>query len=307
MPRLFYVIVFSLPVLLLGASAWDVFTDPLAEGAPLVSMAQAQDDPPDTNGGEAQGGAGGQGQGKADGQGGGGEDDKGDNIYAESLTALTKLFVLAILIESALSVIFNWRVFLTYFSLRGVRTIIMIAVSYFVVAVFNIDIVAELINVYQPDEAHTRGNLPTEFITALILAGGSAGVHNIMRGLGYRSGAREEEVAPQPPRNEAWIAVWATRKEAVGEIFVTVRQVTVRGAGPAPIAGVIGARRPSLRELLLRNFDRFPQNGGYTVEPDKVYEITVEGKNKEGERLAPIDGEKFSFARGAIVDFDVTI
>ncbi len=34
-------------------------------------------------------------------------------IYRRSLAALTMLFVVAVLLESAFSVIFNWRVFLT--------------------------------------------------------------------------------------------------------------------------------------------------------------------------------------------------
>lgn len=50
-------------------------------------------------------------------------------LYEKSLAALTMLLVLAVLLENAFSVIFNWRVFLTYFSLRGVKTIVMVTVS----------------------------------------------------------------------------------------------------------------------------------------------------------------------------------
>ena len=46
---------------------------------------------------------------------------------------------MAVLLENAFSIIFNWRVFLTYFSLRGMKTLVMIIVSFIVVAVFNID------------------------------------------------------------------------------------------------------------------------------------------------------------------------
>jgi hypothetical protein len=227
-------------------------------------------------------------------------------VYAESLAALTKLFVLAVLLESALSIIFNWRVFLTYFSLRGVKTIIMVAVSYVFVRWFHIDIVADLIHAYQPLSPRMSG-LPTELITALILAGGSTGVYNIMRGLGYRSGDRQEEISPQPPQDKAWIAVWAKRKDAVGEIFVTVREIRDATAkSPSPIAGVIGGRRPSLRELLLRNLDRFPQNGGYTVTPNVIYEIAVTAQDRNGDPLTRL-GKQYVFAKGAIVDFDVTV
>jgi hypothetical protein len=227
------------------------------------------------------------------------------DIYAKSAVALTMLFVLAVLLENAFSVIFNWRVFLTYFSLGGVKTIIMIAISYALVVGCNIDIVAALIKAYTNDAP--LGSFPTRFITALILAGGSAGVYNIMRALGYRSGEREEIVNPRPPKDKAWVAVWATRKDSKSEIFVTVRKIgPADDKSPAPIAGMIQMRRPSLIELILRNRNRFPQNGGYTVSPKTVYEIAVESKDGDGYPIKRI-GEQFVFAEGAIVDFNVVL
>src|SRR6516225_10013948 len=56
-----------------------------------------------------------------------------DTVYSTSLSVLTMLFVVALLLESAFSTIFNWRVFLTYFSTRGVKTIIMIVISLIIV------------------------------------------------------------------------------------------------------------------------------------------------------------------------------
>src|SRR6516164_453340 len=58
-----------------------------------------------------------------------------DMVYSSSVSVLTMLFVVALLLESAFSVIFNWRVFLTYFSTRGVKTIIMITISLIIVYV----------------------------------------------------------------------------------------------------------------------------------------------------------------------------
>jgi len=227
------------------------------------------------------------------------------DIYAKSAVALTMLFVLAVLLENAFSVIFNWRVFLTYFSLGGIKTIIMIAISYALVVGCEIDIVASLIHAYNPDGA--IGSFPTKFITALILAGGSAGVYNIMRGLGYRSGDREEIVNPRPPKDKAWVAVRATRKDSEGEIFVTVRKIgAADDKSPAPIAGMIQMRRPSIIELILRNRNRFPPNGGYVVAPRTVYEITVESKDRAGHPIKRL-GEQYVFAEGAIVDFDVVL
>ena len=72
-------------------------------------------------------------------------------FYNTSLRALVILFVLAILIKSALAVIFNWRLYLALFHDRGVKTPIMIAVSAVVVWTFNIDVVHTLLAKYGMD------------------------------------------------------------------------------------------------------------------------------------------------------------
>jgi len=229
-------------------------------------------------------------------------------IYNESLRALTVLFVTAVLLESAFSIIFNWRVFLAYFSSRGVKTIIMVAVSLLIVNIFDLDILGDLIRAYQGTSAATAMQPVSAFITALILAGGSAGVYNIMVALGYREN-REELVAPKPSQDEAWIAIRVKKQNAVGEVRVLVEPVNPLPAGPNPpaIAGTIGFRRPGLFELLLRNANRFPQNGGYVVRPNVPYLIEVEGRDASGAPLKRLGGRSYVFAPRAIVDFDVTI
>ena len=237
------------------------------------------------------------------------------NIYKESLKALTILFVVAVLLESAFAVIFNWRVFLAYFSRSGVKTIVMIVVSLVVVYGFKLDVVSSLLAAYQSTAPNS--GLLSKFITALVLAGGSAGVFNIMRALGYRSERPESEVSPKPPANKAWVAFRVTRMNVVGDVRVTVRETADDPAdakAPAAIAGTIAFRRQSLGDLLIRRKDRFPQNGGYILTPNRVYEIAVEGRDAGGNPLqAALGGEKgdkgdkFVFAPGAIVDFNVTL
>jgi hypothetical protein len=231
----------------------------------------------------------------------------GDTLYPEALKALTVLFVTAVLLESAFSVIFNWRVFLAYFSSRGVRTIIMVVVSLVIVNIFELDILADLIRAYTKKSAAPEMQPVSTFVTALILAGGSAGVYNILVALGYRE--KREEVAPKPSQNEAWIAIRVKKQNAVGEIQVLVEPVNPLPAGPNPpaIAGTIGFRRPGLFELLLRNANRFPQNGGYVVQPNVPYLIEVEGRDANGTPLKRLGGRSYVFAPRAIVDFDVTM
>jgi hypothetical protein len=229
-----------------------------------------------------------------------------DEIYARSLKALTMLLVAAVLIENALAVLFNWRVFLTYFSLRGVKTIISVVVSYIVVQTFDLDIVGSLLKEYAPNSA--TGSNPGLFLTALILSGGSSGVNSLMVSLGYRDRGREADVTPQAPATQAWIAVRVKRVASVGPVHVHVTEVASPNTDPSAIAGTIGFRRPSLLELLLRNPNRFPQNGGYVVEPDKVYKIEIASYDAQNQPLPdPLAGREYRFAPRAIVDFEVTL
>lgn len=240
-------------------------------------------------------------------------------IYSRSLAALTILFVTAVLLENAFATIFNWRVFLTYFSSRGVRTPVMVAISLIVVNAFDLDVLANLIAAYKsagdPDPnafakmvADTTGPTST-FVTALILAGGSAGVHRIMLGLGYRDTAPEDKATSKPPKTEAWVAIKVKRVDAVGDILVRIEAVSTPGApeAPAALAGTISAQRPSLAELLFRNVSRFPQNGGYSVKPNVPHRITVEGKDSGGTSLTALSGELYVLAPGSIVDLNVTL
>jgi hypothetical protein len=231
-----------------------------------------------------------------------------NEIYQKSLAALTLLFVIAVLLENAFATIFNWRVFLAYFSSRGVKTIVMVVVSLIVVNVFDIDVVASLISAYKA-AAEPSGPV-SKFITALILAGGSAGVYNIMYSLGYRTERREAELNAKPPPDKAWVAFRVDPRNAKGDVYVKLREIgpAAETAGaPAPIAGTITFRRQSLGDLLFRRPNRFPQNGGHIVTRGVVYAITVEGKNEQGASLKALDGEQYVFAPGAIVDFAVSL
>lgn len=236
-------------------------------------------------------------------------DLRDSNIYADSLAALTMLFVIAVLLENAFATIFNWRVFLTYFSSRGVKTIIMVAIAYALVRIFDLDIVAALIAAYQKGAVSaTEWQFPSQLITALILAGGSAGVYNIMYALGYRNERREQELAATPPDDKAWVAFRVNRVKAAGDVVVKIKENGQAAAtAPAPIAGTIGFRTPSLRELLLRNRNRFPENGGYTLKANTVYAIAIEAKDGTGQPLPDPLNKEFVFAPRAIVDFNLTM
>jgi len=237
-----------------------------------------------------------------------------DSIYGKSGAALTMLFVIAVLLENAFAVIFEWRVFLAYFSVRGIKPIIMIAVSLAIVHGFDLDVVANLIAAFKSvkdkpliEPAEITG-LVSKVITALILAGGSAGINRIMHTLGIRNEFPEEAVVPKPPNKKAWIAVRVTGQAARAKgIQVKLKEIPADQIQnpPDPIAGVIGGHRAPISSLILRNADRFPQNGGYTVTPGVVYEIRVDATDDNGAPLTAL-GQQYAFAEGAIVDFEVS-
>lgn len=243
-----------------------------------------------------------------------------DTVYSMSLSVLTMLFVVALLLESAFSTIFTWRVFLTYFSTRGVKTIVMILISLIVVNVFDLDVIATLVATFKLPEPLPAGETKdtamaklvaaqagytSKFITSLILAGGSGGIYNLMVALGLRS-QRENEINPKPPAGQAWVAVRVKRVNAKGPVTVSVTEQAQAPVDALRIAGSISFRHPPLITLLLRNIDRFPQNGGYVVAPNKAYLIKVEGRDESGHPISTLGGT-YVFAERAIVDLEAEL
>lgn len=228
------------------------------------------------------------------------------SIYNKSLAALTMLFVIAVLLENAFALLFNWRVFLTYFSVAGVKTLVMFAVSLMVVHWYGVDILASLIAAYRKLPA-PESTPVSKVVTAMILAGGSSVVNRIMVALGFRTATADKLPDPKPPADKAWIAVHVQPSKSVGPVSVLIQNLGPANANsPSPLAGTIRFRRPSLKELLWRNVNRFPPNGGYTVAPGVVYKITVVGKDSANAEVRAEIGE-FVFAPNAIADFDVTL
>lgn len=238
------------------------------------------------------------------------------NMFESSLAALTMLLVIAVLMESAFATIFNWRAFLAYVSVKGVKTPIMIAFAWWVVATLGVDVVASLIAAYKTPAAgppvpveSISGHL-TKFLTAMILAGGSAGIHNLMTTLGFRSKEREAGGPPAPKPDAAWLAIHLTRDKIVGDARVSINdQGPITGTTanpPAPIAGILTGRRPRLRDIFFRNRNRFPANEGHTLKPGNIYEVTVSGVDKSGQPLST-EAERIVLANRAIVDLEVTL
>jgi hypothetical protein len=222
-------------------------------------------------------------------------------IYVQSFKALFVLFIIAILLESGLAILFNWRPFLVLFDARGMRTVVSVLFAYFFVHQFDLDIVTRLINVY------SETNYPVSFagkaLTALILAGGSSGVNNILVAFGFRSVKTAEQVTPKPPKTEGWISVTLTRQDAIGPVAVLV-------GGPAkpPVAGTIAgtSKRSAFARFFLRDPMRFPTSGGYAVPAGTECAVQLVGV-KDGGNVITSSWGPYPIAAGAVLDLNVKL
>ena len=202
------------------------------------------------------------------------------NMPAASVNALVELFVLAVILESALAVLFNWRPFVIAFDGRGIKTLVAVVFSGLLVWRFQLDIVGMLIKAYNPQVA-AGPHIVSGAVTALMLAGGSAGVYNVLVKLGIRS-PRTDAAPPQPDETKAWLRVGLKRKDASGPVNVEVDQ-----GGGYQTAGVIygSYRPPGFFSVFVREKGVFPSTGGYTVAAGKAVKVKLTGVKDDGSAL----------------------
>ncbi|WP_348838157.1 hypothetical protein [Xanthobacter sp. KR7-65] len=225
---------------------------------------------------------------------------------------LVGLFVVATILESALATLFNWRLYREFFNGKAVKTIIMVAFGYAIVTLFNYDVVYRIIA--SAGGEGSQGPL-SRFLSAMVLAGGSAAVYQLFKALGLRPPVEPSEARPQPPQDKAWVSVRIIRKAAVGDVSIHVDTVADPAeelrAKPA-IVGVIGAGSAigtRLKALFFADVTRFPTYGGHAVEAgEQVYRIVALGHRRSdnaGDPPVPFSREIYAgrFARRAIVDF----
>jgi hypothetical protein len=207
-----------------------------------------------------------------------------EGATSHAFAILFQAFVLALLFEQAFALFFNWRLVQEFLVGRAWRTPIMVVAAYVLVRECNLDLVASLLGVYSPQPTPTGPySTPlTQLVTAMILAGGSVGVNQIMLNLGVRTPVRDAAAVPVLDMTEAWVAVQVENaKKADGDVQVNFDEVAglsdeVVSSVPT-IAGV--ARRRDvlerLRDVFLPNLARVPRSGGRKVVAGKVYRITI--------------------------------
>lgn len=226
-----------------------------------------------------------------------------NDVYAEMFKILFAIFVLAVVIESALALIFNWRPFLTRFDGRGVRSLVAFVISWLVARSLELDLVERI------SEATTPGtNEPSSqlgyLLTGLVLAGGSGGVNNLFRSLGFRQINRKEEVIAKPAKTEAWLAVRLSRMNAVGPVNVLIQ----RAAQNPRLIGTIAGNRPPARLFAwaLADQTRFPTVAGFRIAGGEHVSVILEGRDENGQVITRSWGP-YTVEAGAVIDFELKL
>jgi hypothetical protein len=172
--------------------------------------------------------------------------------YRSIANTLGMIFILAVLIEVGLAVLFDWRVFLRYFEGKGVKVPITFIVSLIIVSAHGIDIPSEVVTAFsdKPANPEVTGYL----ISALIIAGGSASVNGIFTRLNWRNPALQAAKADKE------------RAKMTGRIWVTVERPTGKTSDGEPVAVAIDDVPVG---VLAPNEQTFGGKEGYQVQPGK--------------------------------------
>lgn len=104
-------------------------------------------------------------------------------MEADILKIVGNFLIIAIFFETALSIIFNWRLFILHCDSKGWKTPINIGLALVFSFAFGLDIFSKVIEIMgQGSPSPILGKI----FTALLLAGGSASIHELLRKIGAR-------------------------------------------------------------------------------------------------------------------------
>ncbi|OQW77400.1 MAG: hypothetical protein BVN33_04100 [Proteobacteria bacterium ST_bin13] len=228
-------------------------------------------------------------------------DVKLDETLPDSVAILIRLFVLAVVLESALATVFRWRPYVANIETRTVNPLLAFLFALIMVRLFQLDQVGVLVASYSnaPNGTVSADNAwASSITTALVIAGGSAGVNRMLRTLGFRA-IETEAPAQKPAPTEAWIAIIDTSgKAGARTIFLD------QGSGWEQIGVLRQAPKWGIFQWLRRDTGRFPSSGGRAVPIGVDLQIAV-GDSNTALPSAAIWGPR-KLAGGAIVDIVVS-
>ena len=180
---------------------------------------------------------------------------------------LLLVLILAVLLETGLATLFNWRLFLLYGEGRGLKIPIAVTVAFLFVNQFKIDAIAEILSAFSVDPFEP--GLGGRFMTALIVAGGSNAVFSLFERFGLRNPLERRETA-QAMRQQSQIKIQVMRNRVS-------RAQPIKIELDDKIIGVIQANR--------NNFGGFL---GYAIEPGQ-HSLKLSGLDAQG---SPISSDR---------------
>jgi hypothetical protein len=225
-------------------------------------------------------------------------------LYDASFKALFVLFILAVLVENGLALVFRWRPYLDFLDSRTTNAFVAFVFSLILVRLFNLDIATQLIGVYtgaKPLDLKEWMGWPGSMLTAMIIAGGSSGVNRIFQSFGFRPTSAQEAPPPHLEQNEAWISVTLVRDQAAGSVDILIKDA---------VAGTISGTSSKMGRFLryfVRDKGRFPPSGGYTVTPGPGYTIALQGSKADGANLPRKTWGPYAIAPRAIIDLEMKL
>lgn len=223
--------------------------------------------------------------------------------YGAAGKVLFTAFALALFLESALALLFNWRPFVQRF-VRGTRTIVSFVVSLALVASSkDLRLFDNLVVALYPNNHEPLGPLG-QLLSAMLLAGGSAGINNLLVTLGFRSARTPESVAPRPAPTMAWVAVRVTdpANKPADRLLVMME---VNESKTWQVIGTIEGRSNRVR-YFVADSGRFPTSGGHAVKGGQTYAFKVTGTDGNV-RGTPAQWGPLAIEAGAIVDIDFAV
>jgi hypothetical protein len=235
----------------------------------------------------------------------------GQALTNATYTALT-LFLFAVLLESALALLFNWRPFVEVLNPRAVRPLVAFIVALLFVLTYGFDAVGALMEATKERPPSSESGLLGKMLTAAILAGGSAGVNTLLVTLGFRQPRNPATEAARVPEKRAWIAVTVQRNASKGPVQVHVGPADPNDQAPytkLPLADVIAPREPGRMRQWLRYFlydpNRFPRYGGYELRAGEPYRVQLRGSDIAGKNL--VETREIIPAERAIIDLEMKL
>lgn len=224
-------------------------------------------------------------------------------LYEASLRILFKLFIVAAVLEQALALLFNWKLFREYLDERATKPLVAFAVAAFPVWWFGLNLLSDLLRLYAaPGTSIPADEVVSGVLTALILGGGSSAVNNLLTTLGLRP-VREPPATMRPVITAAWVAVKVSRVAAVGT--VTVMATDALGVQHA-LGTVDGAQRFRVASFFLRDAGRFPPSGGHVLAPG-TWSILLQGRDKGNVQLTSAIWGPYQVDAGSLVNLGLAV